>query len=70
MAYSQTDLDAVEAEIMSRITGGAVESYSIGDRSLRYIPLSELRQLRAEIAAEVIAASGGARTYGSRRRPL
>jgi hypothetical protein len=71
MAYTQALLDAIDAEILSRITGGAVESYSMPDgRSLRYLPMSELRALRTEVATEVAAASGGTRSYGSRRRPL
>jgi hypothetical protein len=53
MAYTQSDLDNVETAIRNRISGGGVISYSIGSRSLRYMDLSELRELRREIAAEL-----------------
>lgn len=39
-------LDAVEAEILARTTGGASVEYSIGSRSLKKEPLAELVKLR------------------------
>jgi hypothetical protein len=50
---SQKDLDAIDAAIRARLAGGAVAEYTIGNRNLRYVTLSELRQLRSEIATRV-----------------
>lgn len=56
-------LPIVEAEIRARITGtgSAHDSYTIGTRSITKIPLSELRQLRRELKAEVSQRKGGGR---------
>lgn len=70
MAYTEADLTAVEAAIRARLDGGAVDSYAIEGRSLKYVSLAELRELRDEILTELSHAAGGARTYGSRRRPM
>ena len=64
----QEMLDNVETAINARITGGAVQSYSIGGRNLQYIPLQDLYKLRDQPRRE-IAGSGGATTYVSFGRP-
>jgi len=64
----QEMLDNVETAINARITGGAVQSYSIGGRNLQYIPLQDLYKLRDQLRRE-IAGSGGATTYVSFGRP-
>jgi len=51
--YEQ-DLAAVEAEIRARINNGASLEYSIGNRSLKREPLSELRNMRAELRRLVV----------------
>lgn len=66
MAWTQTDLDNVEAAIRARLTGGAVSRYSIEGRSLEYIPLKELYELRNRILRE-INASTTARTKAGLR---
>jgi hypothetical protein len=53
MAWTQANLDAVEAAINARIAGGAVNSYGVGGRNLQYMKLEELRALRHEMAAEI-----------------
>jgi len=53
-------LENVELAINARMTGGAVQSYSIGGRNLQYITLSELMKLRDQLRQEV--ASGTSRT--------
>jgi hypothetical protein len=67
MAYTQTDLDNVEAAIRARIAGTALKSFSAGATSGAYdtMTLTELRTLRNDIAAEVGAVSGAfaPRTY-------
>jgi len=60
----QEMLDNVEIAINARITGGAVQSYSIGGRNLQYISLDELRNLRDQLRRE-IAGSGENTTYAS-----
>ena len=54
----QEMLDNVENAINARMTGGAVQSYSIGGRNLQYITLTELIKLRDSLRQE-IASSGG-----------
>lgn len=46
-------LAAVNAAIATRLSGGAVQSYSIGNRNLQYMTLSELMALRKQLAREV-----------------
>lgn len=60
----QEMLDNVENAINARLTGGAVQAYSIGGRNLQYIPLTELYKLRDQLRRE-IAGSGGTTTYAS-----
>ena len=64
----QEMLENVETAINARMTGGAVQSYSIGGRNLQYIPLQDLYKLRDQLRRE-IAGSGGATTYVSFGRP-
>ncbi len=64
----QEMLDNVETAINARITGGAVQSYSIGGRNLQYIPLQDLYKLRDQLRRE-IADSGGTTTFVSFGRP-
>ncbi len=64
----QEMLENVETAINARISGGAVQSYSIGGRNLQYIPLQDLYKLRDQLRRE-IACSGGTTTYVSFGRP-
>lgn len=52
-------LAAVETAITARLSGGAVDSYSIGGRNLRYMSLLELFKIRDQLKSEVGAALGG-----------
>ena len=72
MAVSaQVMLDNIEAAINARLTGGAVQSYSIGGRNLQYISLSELRQMRDQLKREVASQTpNGARNYASFKNPI
>lgn len=56
----QEMLANVETAINARMSGGAVQSYSIGGRNLQYINLSELIKLRDKLRQEV--SSIGSRT--------
>jgi hypothetical protein len=60
----QEMLENVENAINARMTGGAVQSYSIGGRNLQYITLSELIKLRETLRQEI--ASGSSRTTYAR----
>ncbi|MFH2030846.1 MAG: hypothetical protein ABIJ40_09575 [Bacteroidota bacterium] len=60
----QEMLDNLEIAINTRMTGGAVQSYSIGGRNLQYITLSELIKLRDKLRQEI--ASGNSRTAYAR----
>lgn len=62
MPYTQTDLDALDADIKSF---GAVEQTSFADQSMRFRSLDDLLKLRALMAGDIAAATsttGGSRT--------
>ncbi len=62
-SQAKQDLEAVQAAVRAMLSGGAVAEYSIGNRSLRKIPIADLlvlesslkRQVAAEDKAEKIA---------------
>lgn len=54
----QEMLQNVENAINARLTGGAVQSYSIGGRNLQYITLTELTKLRDQLRKELSSGSG------------
>lgn len=71
MSVSKQDLlDKVEAAIEARLSGGAVQSYSIGGRNLQYVTLEELRKLRDQLKREIASESGNARTYAKFKNPI
>lgn len=49
------DLDAVQAAMRAMLTGGAVAEYTIGNRSLRKIPMTDLITLESKLKREVLA---------------
>lgn len=59
MAWTATDLTNVENAIRARLTGGEVESYSIGGRDISKTSLADLYTIRDQIAREVQAATTG-----------
>jgi len=59
----QEMLDAVENAITARMTGGAVQSYSISGRNIQYYSLDELRRLRDQLRQEIAAGKSGGTTY-------
>jgi hypothetical protein len=52
-SQAQQDLDAVQAAIRALVAGGAVQQYSIGNRSLTKMRLEDLMQLESKLKAEV-----------------
>ena len=65
----QEMLENVETAINARMTGGAVQSYSIGGRNLQYITLAELIKLRGTLRQEI--AAGSSRTsYAKFENPV
>jgi len=68
MATKQELLDKVNSAIDTRLSGGAVASYSIGGRNLQYVSLRELMDLRDKLQREV-ASEKGSRNFASFRRP-
>lgn len=50
---TEKDLDAVQAAIRSIISGGAVQQYSIGSRSVSKMRLEDLLMLESKLKAEV-----------------
>ena len=52
-SQAQIDLDAVRAEMRARITGGSVQEYSIGNRSLKKMPMADLIAMETKLKADV-----------------
>ena len=52
---AQTMLDNIETAINARLTGGAVDSYTISGRDLKYCSLKELYEIRDKLKREVNA---------------
>jgi hypothetical protein len=52
-SQAHKDLDAVDAAIRAIVSGGAVQEYRIGIRSLKKYDLAELHILRSRLIAEV-----------------
>lgn len=50
---NRKDLDAVQAAIRAMISGGAVQEYSIGNRSFKKMTLSDLRVLESKLKFDV-----------------
>lgn len=50
---AQIDLDAVRAEMRARVTGGSVQEYSIGNRSLKKMPMADLIAMETKLKADV-----------------
>ena len=66
MAWTQTDLDNLIAEIASV---GAVHATTFADQSTTFRSLDELLKLKAEMEADIFAASGMSRTrYAATRK--
>lgn len=53
-SQAQKDLDACQAAIRSLMSGGAVQEYRIGTRSLKRYDLAELLALESRLKAEVV----------------
>lgn len=52
-SQAQKDLDAVDAAIRAIISGGAVQKYSIGNRELTKLPMTDLLVLQSRLRAQV-----------------
>ena len=59
MAWTQSDLDAIDSAIKAKITGGAIASYSIASRSIVSMSMGQLLELRRAIAQEVLSNTEG-----------
>lgn len=49
----EIDLEAVRAEMRARISGGSVQEYSIGNRSLKKMPMADLIAMESKLKADV-----------------
>jgi hypothetical protein len=52
-SQAQIDLESVQAEMRARITGGGVQEYTIGNRSLKKVPMTDLIELESKLKADV-----------------
>jgi hypothetical protein len=52
-SQAQKDLDAVQAAIRAIVSGGVVQEYKIGTRSLKKYEMADLIQLESKLKAEV-----------------
>jgi hypothetical protein len=53
-SQARKDLESVQAAIRTLISGGAVQEYTIGSRTLKKMRLSELIQLESKLKADVV----------------
>jgi hypothetical protein len=49
----EQDLDAIRAEMRARVSGGSVQEYSIGNRSLKKMPMADLIALETKLKSDV-----------------
>lgn len=52
-SQAQIDLEAVQAAMRTKISGGAVAEYTIGNRSLKSMPMTDLIALENKLKADV-----------------
>jgi len=69
MAWTSADLDAIDDAIKAKMTGGAVQSYSIGDRNVTHMRVDELMRLRRDVASLVSESSASSSVVMARLRP-
>ena len=71
MSVSAQDiLDALESAILARMTGGAVNAYTINGRNLQYMTLKEMQDFRDRLKREIASGTpGGTTTYASFESP-
>lgn len=62
-------LTRVKNAISVRLSGGMVDSYSIGGRNIRYVQISELLKLKRELEQDLASENGGATNYVSFSNP-
>lgn len=65
-AVSSELLDQVEAAISTFITNGAIQTYTVGGRTVTRAQLGELRAWRSQLKAELSSARGSSRNYFQR----
>lgn len=53
-SQAKKDLEAVQQAIRAIVSGGAVQEYTIGSRTLKKMKLSELIQLESKLKADVV----------------
>ena len=61
MATSQETLTAVESAIYARLTGGAIDSYTVNGIRIERADLATLYKVRTQLAAEVARSTRGDR---------
>ncbi len=54
----EKDIDAVDAAIRAMVSGGAVQEYSIGTRSLKKMTIADLTTLRSQLKYRLIVENG------------
>jgi len=65
MSDPATLLALVESAIEDRLSGGAVDEWSMGSERFKGMSLSELRSFRAELITEVNSANNGGAIFAS-----
>ena len=66
---NQEMLDAVKIAIQAILSGGAIQSYSINNRNLQRMSLSELQKMRRDLEKAIAAESGTGRNYIQFNKP-
>lgn len=52
-SQTEIDLESLRAEIRARVTGGSVQEYTIGTRSLKKMPMPDLIALESKLKADL-----------------
>ncbi len=65
MAISTTAqmLDQVKRVISAKLSGGAVDAYSISGRNIQYMSMPDLLALKRDLEKQFAAENGGSRNY-------
>ena len=67
MATASELLTAVETAISTRLSGGTVENYNVHGINIAKASLTELREFRKELKAEVARGTVAGRVFADRR---
>mgnify|MGYP000277105359 CR=1 FL=1 len=66
---AQAMLDAVQAAILAKMTGGAVQEYDVGGQSIKYMSLKDLESYETKLLRRV-AATKDRTSFSTFQKPI